>query len=61
MQIEEIQRLCAQSKIKWSAHWLERMHERDITRTDVKNCLCKGELIEDYPDDFPNTAKLKMI
>ena len=29
------------------------MQERDISRTDVKSCLLKGEIIEDYPDDFP--------
>ena len=29
------------------------MQERDITRVDVKNCLENGEIIEDYPNDFP--------
>ncbi|MGN0289512.1 MAG: DUF4258 domain-containing protein [Lachnospiraceae bacterium] len=32
---------------------MERMQERDISRTDVKSCLLKGEIIEEYPDDFP--------
>ncbi|WP_077610606.1 DUF4258 domain-containing protein [Clostridium sp. Marseille-P2415] len=27
-------------KIKWSAHCLERMQERDIRREDVKIALC---------------------
>ena len=58
MQIEEIKRLCEQSKIKWSTHCLERMQERDISRTDVKSCLLKGEIIEDYPDDFPHPSCL---
>lgn len=58
MQIEEIKRLCDRSKIKWSAHCLERMQERDITRADVKNCLNNGEIIEDYPDDFPHPSCL---
>lgn len=53
MQIEEIQGLCKQSKIKWSIHCLERMQERDISREDVKHCLQNREIIEDYPDDFP--------
>ena len=58
MQIEEIKRLCEQSKIKWSTHCLERMQERDIRRADVKNCLINGEVIEDYPDDFPHPSWL---
>ena len=53
MYIEEIKRLCEQPKIKWSTHCLKRMQARDISRTDVKSCLLKGEIIEDYPDDFP--------
>lgn len=53
MKIEEIKKLSEKSKIKWSTHCLERMQERDITRADVKNCIENGEIIEDYPDDFP--------
>ena len=41
------------SKIKWSVHCFERMQERDISRADVKNCILNGEIIEDYPNDFP--------
>lgn len=55
MQIEEIQALCNQSKIKWSTHCLERIQERDISRADVKRCLSDGEIIEDYP----NAAKFE--
>lgn len=58
MQIEQIKEFCKQSKIKWSAHCLERMQERDISRADVKNCLENGEIIEDYPDDFPHPSCL---
>ena len=53
MEIEIIRKFCNQSKIKWSSHCLERMQERDISRADVKNCLEYGEIIEDYPEDFP--------
>lgn len=58
MKIEEIKELCKQSKIKWSTHGLERMQERDISRKDVKNCLENGEIIEDYPEDFPHPSCL---
>lgn len=52
VQISEIQKLCKQSMIKWSTHCLERMQERDISRDDVKHCILKGEIIEDYPEDY---------
>ena len=58
VRIEDIQIFCKQSKIKWYQHALERMQERDISRADVKNCLMGGEIIEDYPDDFPHPSCL---
>lgn len=53
MNIKIIQDLFINSKIKWSAHCLERMQERDINIDDVRNCIISGEIIENYPDDFP--------
>ena len=58
MQIEKLQEFCKQSKIKWYKHALERMQERDISREDVKNCIMHGEIIEDYPEDFPHPSCL---
>jgi hypothetical protein len=58
MDIKEIQKFYNQSKIKWSQHCLERMQERDISRNDVKNCIINGEIIEEYPEDFPNPSCL---
>ena len=34
------------------------MQERDISRADVKKCVFEGEIIEDYPDDFPHPSCL---
>ena len=53
MDIEIIRKMVADRKIKWSNHCLERMGERNISIADVKNCIDNGEIIEDYPDDFP--------
>ena len=58
MRIEDIQDFCRQAKIKWYQHALERMQGRDISRADVKNCIMCGEIIEDYPDDFPHPSCL---
>ena len=53
MDLSLIQKLCTESKILWTQHCLERMQERDITRADVKNGILGGEILEEYPDDFP--------
>ena len=53
MIIDDLRILVKKASIKWSVHCLERMQERDINREDIKNCIEKGEIIEDYPKDFP--------
>lgn len=53
MQLKDIQILYNKHKIKWSTHCLARMQERDISIDDIDNCIKSGEIIEDYPDDFP--------
>ena len=32
--------------------------ENAISRADVKKCVLEGEIIEDYPDDFPHPSCL---
>lgn len=58
MHIQTLKELVADNRIKWSVHCLERMGERDISRADVKKCICNGEIIEDYPNDFPHPSCL---
>ncbi len=58
MEINQLRVLCSSSAIKWSAHCMSRMQERDISRNDVKNCIMDGEIIEDYYEDFPNPSCL---
>lgn len=53
MDIEKIQSLFQKRSVKWSTHCLERMQERDISRDDVRSCVLRGEIIEDYPNDYP--------
>jgi hypothetical protein len=53
MNIDIIKNLYSNEKIKWSTHCLERMQERDICIADVESCILSGEIIEDYPEDFP--------
>ena len=60
MDIKQLQTLynASDSNIKWAKHCLERMQERDISINDVESCLQTGEIIEEYPDDFPHPSCL---
>jgi len=60
MDIKQLQRLynISDSNIKWAKHCFERMQESDISINDVESCLQTGEIIEDYPDDFPHPSCL---
>jgi hypothetical protein len=50
---ENIKSLYKEESLRWTNHAFERMSERVIDRQDVKNVLFKGEIIEQYPDDYP--------
>lgn len=34
-------------------HAHKRCRERDISQKDIRHCIFNGEIIEQYPDDFP--------
>lgn len=36
-----------------TVHAQERLRQRGIRAKDVRNCIMTGEIIEQYPDDFP--------
>ena len=56
--IEDLQLLAAAKQIVWTEHLALRMRERNIKRTDVINCIQSGEIIEQYPNAYPNPACL---
>ncbi len=49
---------CDNGHILWSAHALARLQERGIFRKDIKNAIQTGEIIEQYPEDFPQPSCL---
>ncbi len=53
MQMVDIQALMYARRIKWTAHVMERLQERGIHPSDIRSCLSAGEIIEEYPDDYP--------
>ena len=53
LSVEELQTLCLAGKFKWTAHILTRLQQRGINPSDVRNCIMTGEIIEQYPTDYP--------
>lgn len=58
MDIERLRAATEAGRIEWQRHALERMMERGISRTTVKEALLSGEPIEHYPDDRPYPSAL---
>ena len=58
MDINYLRELYNSGSIKWSVHCLERMQERDITIDDIGCCINNGEIIEEYPNDYPHPSCL---
>jgi len=53
MTIEDITLLCKKRSVRWTRHILERIFCRDISIDDVESALVDGEIIEQYPTDYP--------
>lgn len=53
LRIERLKELCAAGQTIWTEHTMKRIMERRISRADVKACIMSGEIIEQYPDDYP--------
>ena len=51
--IDEIKSLCQQGKVEWTNHVQQRILQRGISRKDVKEAIIHGEIIENYPNDYP--------
>lgn len=53
IKIERLQEYYMQNRIIISVHAQERLRQRGIKQKDIKNCIMTGEIIEQYPEDFP--------
>lgn len=51
--IKNIQEYCKNDRLLFSNHALERIRQRGIKIKDIESCIMSGEIIEQYPDDFP--------
>lgn len=51
--IEDLRKLCASASVRWTDHVLKRLLQRGIRQADVLQAIAVGEIIEQYPDDYP--------
>jgi hypothetical protein len=51
--ITEIKLLCDKGMLQWTNHVLVRLVQRGISTDDVVHVLENGEIIEQYPADYP--------
>lgn len=53
LSIEELQKLCSEETIVTTLHAAKRLEQRHINLGSIINCIMSGEVIEQYPDDYP--------
>ena len=53
LRIEDIVLLCNNDTIVLTEHLLTRMRQRHIKLEDIKHAISEGEIIEQYPEDYP--------
>lgn len=39
--------------VVFTEHVLDRIRQREVTKSDLLNVIKTGEIIEQYPDDYP--------
>lgn len=53
IEIEKLQQYYRNDKVRITAHCAERCRSRGIEAADIRAAVTKGEIIEQYPEDFP--------
>ena len=53
MEITDLQKLCENGSIRWTGHILKQLMQRGIFQVSVVQAIRSGEIIEQYPDDYP--------
>lgn len=53
LNIEVIREFITKRKVDWTINCLNRLNQRNISISDVKNAIQNGKIIEYYYDDYP--------
>ena len=58
LDIKDIQTLYGNNEVVLTQHFLDRIEKRGIELSQIKVAIGCGEIIEQYPDDFPHPSAL---
>ena len=58
IKIETLRKYSAEDKIFATNHAAERFRERGLDVDDIHNAIACGEIIEQYPNDYPHPSCL---
>ncbi len=58
MNICDLRKLCFDETIQITDHCYKKLVERGIRYEEIKTCIQNGEIIEDYPNDYPYPSAL---
>ena len=58
--IDELRGLCTPDNIYLTLHASKRLEQRGILIDDVISCIMTGEIIEEYPNDYPYPSCLTL-
>ena len=53
LNIHELRKICSLENIEITLHAARRLEQRGILIKDILSCIQNGEIIEQYPDDYP--------
>lgn len=51
--IADLQSLCNSGFIRWTVHAMQRLIQRNISQDEVIEAIQSGEIVEQYPNDYP--------
>ncbi len=53
LNVDMIKQMVKLKKIRWTNHVLVRLFQRNITQKEIEDALLRGEIIEEYENDYP--------
>lgn len=51
--IDILRELCNNGSIRWTMHVMKRLILRNISQDEILHAIRTGEIIEQYPNDYP--------
>ena len=58
LKIDEIQAMYSENSVVATQHFLQRIEKRGIALSEIQAAIETGEIIEEYPSDYPHPSAL---